>query len=115
MYYVEYLRASRSLVIGAIWVAVALAINLALWRAGNVVIEDKHFVVPLTIVWAFAGFVTSIYATVLGGSLAAENEGHLPVAWTKPVSKTKGSPVPTVSTSRWTKPFVDCSSRKSSS
>jgi hypothetical protein len=31
--------------------------------------------------------VASIFATILGCSLAKENDGHLPVAWTKPVSR----------------------------
>lgn len=89
MYYVEFLRVRRSLLIATIAIGGVLALNLILFKAGHVDIPARTFTIPLTIVWAFAGFVTSIFASVLGGSLACENDGHLAVAWTKPVSKTK--------------------------
>lgn len=88
MYYVELLRVRRALIIATVVLAIVLGVNCALWSAGHVVLPKTVFTIPLTVVWAVAGFVASIFATVLGGSLANENDGHLQVAWTKPVSKT---------------------------
>ena len=87
MYYVELLRARRALVIASAWTGVALVVNILLYRLGGVQV-GFHLSIPLTVVWVFASVVASIFATVLGASLAAENDGHLAVAWTKPVSKT---------------------------
>lgn len=87
MYYVEYLRASRALLIGSIIIAVSLAVNLAIFFGGGVTIPDKPFVIPFMVIWAVAGIAASIFASFLGRSLAKENDGHLPVAWTMPVSK----------------------------
>jgi hypothetical protein len=87
MYYVEFLRARRALIVAAAWIAVALAINVVSFKTGNVDVPSHGFSIPLTVVWGFAAMVASIYASILGGSLAAENDGHLPVAWTKPVSR----------------------------
>jgi hypothetical protein len=87
VYYVEYLRASRALIIGTIVIAVAFAINIAIYFGGGVSVPDKPFVIPFMVVWATAAVAASIFASILGRSLAKENDGHLPVAWTKPVPK----------------------------
>lgn len=42
---------------------------------------------PFSMLFAIAGFVAAIFATVLGTSLACENSGHLEVAWTRPASR----------------------------
>ncbi len=87
MYYVEYLRASRALLNGTIVTAIAFVLNLAIFFGGGFTVSDKPFVVPLMIVWAVAGVAASIFATILGCGLSKENDGHLPVAWTKPASR----------------------------
>jgi hypothetical protein len=87
MYYVEYLRASRAVRVAAIAITAALLVNMIIWRAGGVNVEGLHLVLPLTIVWAVAGLVASGFASALANSLASENDGHLPAAWTKPVSR----------------------------
>ena len=87
MYYVEYLRASRALIIGTIVIAAVFAINLAIYLSGGVSMPDKPFVIPFMVVWATAAVAASIFASILGRSLSKENDGHLPVAWTKPVPK----------------------------
>jgi hypothetical protein len=43
--------------------------------------------VPFSILLALAGFVAAIFGTVLGTCLAAENCGHLDIAWTRPASR----------------------------
>jgi hypothetical protein len=88
VYYVEYLRASRALRTAAIVTAICVALNLMIFFGGGVTVPDKPFVIPLIVVWVAAGVAASIFATILGCSLAKENDGHLPVAWTKPGSRT---------------------------
>jgi hypothetical protein len=85
MYYVELLRVSRALVVAMAWVAVPLAINLLI--LGSHVGGGSLGSVPLTTVFAIAGIAASIFATTIGGSLACENDGHLPFALTKPASR----------------------------
>lgn len=86
MYYVELLRVGRALRTGAIALAAVLLLNIVLFFAAHGTVPQS-FRLPIEVVWAFTGFVTSIFASVLGNSLALENDGHLPLAWTKPVSK----------------------------
>ncbi|MFN2527726.1 MAG: hypothetical protein ABR584_03315 [Candidatus Baltobacteraceae bacterium] len=47
--------------------------------------NDRHL--PADVFLVLAGFVTAIFASVIGGSLSKENDGHLELAWTKPVSR----------------------------
>ena len=42
---------------------------------------------PFSALLAIAGFVAAIFGTVLGTCLAAENCGHLEIAWTRPASR----------------------------
>lgn len=50
-----------------------------------------HFVrsryVPIDIFLVIAGMVGAIFATIIGGCLSKENDGHLELAWTKPASR----------------------------
>lgn len=43
--------------------------------------------IPVSILFAIAEGFALITATMLGGALAKENDGHLELAWTKPVSR----------------------------
>ncbi|MBV9402380.1 MAG: hypothetical protein JO018_01490 [Candidatus Eremiobacteraeota bacterium] len=43
--------------------------------------------IPLDVLFIIAAFFVSIFASILGLSLSAENDGHLELAWTKPVSR----------------------------
>jgi len=43
--------------------------------------------IPVGILFAIASVIALITATMLGGVLAKENDGHLELAWTKPVSR----------------------------
>ncbi len=43
--------------------------------------------IPVGILFGIASFYALITATMLGGVLAKENDGHLELAWTKPVSR----------------------------
>ncbi|MBC5815526.1 MAG: ABC transporter permease [Candidatus Eremiobacteraeota bacterium] len=48
-------------------------------------INDRHFPADLFIV--LCGFFAAVFASVIGGSLSKENDGHLELSWTKPVSR----------------------------
>lgn len=86
MYYVELLRASRCVLVTACVVTVSVMLNVVLvWTHVNK--SEPTGSVELSFIFLAAAVVASIVATVLGGSLACENEGHLPVAWTKPASR----------------------------
>ncbi|MDQ6824470.1 MAG: hypothetical protein M3007_03280, partial [Candidatus Eremiobacteraeota bacterium] len=45
--------------------------------------------IPLSLLFAIAAVIATIFAGAYGGSLASENSGHLEVAWTKPVSRSR--------------------------
>jgi len=46
-------------------------------------------VIPWSLLFAIAGVVGTIFAGIYGASLSSENQGHLEVAWTKPVSRVR--------------------------
>lgn len=85
MIYVELLSTGRRAVVFAAWLTVALVINMIVWVGAHA--HAGPAPVSLDIVWACAGIAASIFATIVGSTLAAENDGHLPVAWTKPFSR----------------------------
>jgi hypothetical protein len=99
MQYVEFLRARNVVVWYAIWAlgvaALSVIISLFSPHATAIVIDDKtvtvarHGVanVPFVALWVASGLFAAIAATILGASLACENDGHLELAWTKPVSR----------------------------
>jgi hypothetical protein len=90
MWYTPYLRVRHAVIVYA-YIAVGIslaAIALRFWpgaehasRAVASVRVDLSMI--LSIATAFVGGL----ATVLGLNLAAENDGHLELAWTKPVSR----------------------------
>jgi hypothetical protein len=42
---------------------------------------------PYEVLFGIAGFVSAIFALILGAFLATENSGHLEIAWTRPASR----------------------------
>jgi hypothetical protein len=52
-----------------------------------VITDDMAANIPVGILFAIAEVFGLITATMLGGVLAKENDGHLEIAWTKPVSR----------------------------
>jgi hypothetical protein len=51
------------------------------------VTHDMTANIPVAILFAIAEVIGLVTATMLGGVLAKENDGHLEIAWTKPVSR----------------------------
>jgi hypothetical protein len=43
--------------------------------------------IPMPALFALAGFIAAIVASIFARALSEENEGHLPVVWTLPVSR----------------------------
>jgi len=109
MYYKEWLRVRRGLIVFVIMLGVLLSLHFILiplmdqssnthfvigtgghsaaHAAPAKAPPDNHF--PLSVFFAIAGVVAAIYAGIYGGSLSEENDGHLALAWTKPVSRTR--------------------------
>ena len=52
-----------------------------------IITHDMTANIPIAIFFAIAEVIGLITATMLGGVLAKENDGHLELAWTKPVSR----------------------------
>jgi hypothetical protein len=90
VWYVPYLRVRHAvLVYACIAVGLSLvAVALRYWPGA--VQMDHHDAMPdVTIAMLIAGSAALVggLATVLGLNLAAENDGHLEVAWTKPITR----------------------------
>jgi hypothetical protein len=90
MVYVEWLRVRSTLkwttiVLGILFVVAAVArvtIPVHDHMEGNHEMPFGYFVI-------FGGVVAAIVATILGAPFARENDGHLEVALTKPVDRTR--------------------------
>ena len=108
MYYKEWLRVRRGLIVFVIIAVVLLTLHFILlpWMDGpnsHIVVETNGHsaahaahaqshaadLTPLSLFFAIAGVVAAIFAGIYGGSLSEENDGHLALAWTKPVSRTR--------------------------
>lgn len=90
MAYVEWLRVCRTLK----WTAITLGVLLGLAVVLRVIVLDvwHHSVAPHEMKVAYfvpvASALAIIVATILGAPFARENDGHLEVAFTKPVDRT---------------------------
>jgi len=101
MYYKEFLRVRKALAIYVAIVGVLALASIALSGNADFVVETgpggtvhgqvatpgSHVQIPLTLLFTIAGIGAAIFATIVGVSLAAENDGHLPVVFTLPVSR----------------------------
>lgn len=104
MYYKELVRVGRGLLVLTVILVVLILVNLAVGGGGHPAVvqvqvnnspqvatapADHNDLLPLSLLFAIAGVVATIFAGAYGGSLAAENNGHLDVAWTKPASRSR--------------------------
>ncbi len=93
MWYMPYLRVRRavqiyaSIVVGFSLVAIALRYWPGALHLNAHDVRAAGTDVSLSSLIAGAAALVGGLATVLGLNLAAENDGHLEVAWTKPVSR----------------------------
>src|SRR5476649_2104808 len=90
MWYIPFLRAWRAFATYSIIVVGVAIVGIAIRYSPGVQIRPDQVAKVSVDLIAIATVVTAliaILATVMGLSLAAENEGHLELTWTKPVSR----------------------------
>jgi hypothetical protein len=90
MWYIPFLRAYRAFVTyGIIVIGVAIVSSAIRFTPGvHVSAHDTaHVSLEFMSLANLAAGLLAVLATIMGLSLASENDGHLEVAWTKPVSR----------------------------
>lgn len=89
MYYMEFLCVRKTLY----WLAGLLAAAMAIvsWVIASTARGIPHHfgIVPVAALMAGATFVSAIIAMIFACVLARQNDGHLPLVWTRPVSREK--------------------------
>jgi len=88
MYYMEFLLVRKILywLCGLLAVAIAI-VSWAVASNAHSISSHPHGVVPFAALLAGATFVSAIIAMIFGCALARQNAGHLPLVWTRPVSR----------------------------
>jgi hypothetical protein len=94
VYYTQLLRITSGLKWLAIVLAAILALIVSIAGANGAFSMHAHGTpdeggAPLPALFAIAGIAASIFASFFARTLSEENESHLPVAWTKPVSRVR--------------------------
>jgi hypothetical protein len=88
MFYMEFLVVRKVLYwLAAILVAAMAIVSWAIASSSHAFGQHPHGVVPLAAIMAGATFVAAIFAMIVGCALARQNDGHLPMVWTRPVSR----------------------------
>ncbi len=93
MWYMPYRRVRHAVSVyfciaaGITLVAVALRFAPGGVHAHGLHVETDRPYIGVSMLLAFAATLVGGFATVLGLNLAAENDGHLELAWTKPVGR----------------------------
>jgi hypothetical protein len=93
MWYMPYMRVRQavliyvSIAIGISLVAIALRYAPGTVHVHGMPVRTEHSDVNVSMLLSGAAALVGGFATVLGLNLAAENDGHLELAWTKPVSR----------------------------
>ena len=87
MWYIEYVRARRALTVYGIIVAAIVAIALLVRFNVNVSLQSGPVHTPINILTIACGFIIAILGTVLATSLSSHVNGHLEIAWTKPIPR----------------------------
>ncbi|HEY7980968.1 MAG TPA: hypothetical protein VID19_05750 [Candidatus Eremiobacteraceae bacterium] len=87
MYYMEFLCVRKTLY----WLAglLAAAVAIVSWAIASPAHGSPHHfgTIPVAALMAGATFVSAIIAMIFGCALARQNDGHLPLVWTRPVSR----------------------------
>ncbi len=87
MWYIEYVRARRALTVYGIIVVAIVALALTIRFNVNVHPQSGPSHIQLDILTIIAGFMIAILGTVLATSLSSHVNGHLEIAWTKPIPR----------------------------
>jgi hypothetical protein len=94
MYYVEMLRVRGALQGWSIAYAIAFIATAvsAYFSKANTHVSSGDYV-PFAALFVLAGVASGIVASTLAGNLARENDGHLPLTWTKPASRIRSAAI----------------------
>lgn len=87
MHYAALLRAARRVAVTIAVLAVVTVIDLTMFRFYHVHLDAAVLPVPIYAAFLVGSVAATVFAFVFGG-LADDNDGHLPVAWTLPASRT---------------------------
>jgi hypothetical protein len=92
MYYKEFLRVRNAVLwyCGTMLVMALFITAISVLTPGSVKVDPPSTPIehlPWALLFAIASFGGAIVATILCSALSKENDGHLEVAWTKPVSR----------------------------
>jgi hypothetical protein len=93
MWYMPYLRVRHAVLVyaciaaGISLVAIALRFTPGTVHVHGLHVQTARSYVDVSLLVSCAAALVGGLATVLGLNLATENEGHLELAWTKPVSR----------------------------
>jgi hypothetical protein len=99
MFYVEQLRVRNGLLFTGLGLAVVLLVTAALavgcpsaFGPGQCKgIDTSNTQVVLAIIGYAAALAAAIFGSIFGSSLAIENDGHLEIVWTRPISRTSNA------------------------
>jgi len=99
MFYVEQLRVRNGLMWAGVGLGAILLVTLALAAGcpslvgprGCEHIDISNAQAVLAIIGYSAAIAAAIFASIFGSSLAIENDGHLEIAWTRPISRTRNA------------------------
>jgi hypothetical protein len=86
VYYGRFLNVRRGIIPSIIAVSSVIMFNAILRKVLSGEITAPTADIPFFVVFAIGALAASIYATTLSG-LADDNDGHLPVTWTRPYSR----------------------------
>jgi hypothetical protein len=99
MFYVEQLRVRNGLLATVLGLAAVLIVSLALslgcpslFGPGQCQgFSTGNAQAVLAIIGYSAAIAAAIFASIFGSSLAIENDGHLEIVWTRPISRTRNA------------------------
>ncbi len=91
MFYVELLRVRNGL-IGAIGILIllmglTLVVMMSACPSCRTTITTSYPQSPYPLIGYIAAILAAIFGSGFGASLAIENDGHLPLTWTKPIAR----------------------------
>jgi len=87
LYYKEILRVGKSFVPFVGTLAAIALLCIAIPNSSISLGANVHPQIPIVFFFIIAGISAAILATIIGTSLAAENDDHLEVVWTLPASR----------------------------
>ncbi|HXM18174.1 MAG TPA: hypothetical protein VN934_05125 [Candidatus Tumulicola sp.] len=92
MYYKELLRVRSGVMVYALVIAIAaiviMVINAGAGMSPDAATKAHTAAIPVVAIFAIAGVLAAILATVFGASLNCDGDGHMELVGTRPISRT---------------------------